>query len=183
MEPTNPTEAILQFKVGEKSSENAYKFLLLETKKLPDHTGQGFRNWLASYEKEYMDKYLPEAVKWRGKTYDTAALAVMEGADTKDITYNRKKNGDYKYRTFLPAAYTSAKSVICNALDNGVSLFDSNGDPRGKSALSSAIKSVSSEKVLDSYNSCKKYVAKIKQFSAMLTPDELDDIRRKMAEI
>ena len=50
-----------------------------------------------------------------------------------------KKTGKIKMTKFLPGDYRSAKSVILNAIENGVSLFDADGEALGKSALQKGI--------------------------------------------
>jgi len=52
----------------------------------------------------------------------------------------KKSTGDWKFRTYLPKAYTSAKSVLGTALDLGIPIIDANGIVVGKSALQAAIK-------------------------------------------
>lgn len=49
------------------------------------------------------------------------------------------KAGKIKTTKFLPGDYRSAKSVILNAIENGVSLFDADGEALGKSALQKGI--------------------------------------------
>ena len=46
------------------------------------------------------------------------------------------KSGKIKRTKFLPNDYMSAKSVILGALEAGINLFDEEGNPLGKSALS-----------------------------------------------
>lgn len=46
------------------------------------------------------------------------------------------KSGKIKRTKFLPNDYMSAKSVILGALEAGINLFDDDGNPLGKSALS-----------------------------------------------
>lgn len=46
------------------------------------------------------------------------------------------KNGKIKRTKFLPNDYLSAKSVLIGCLEKGIPLFDEDGNPMGKSALS-----------------------------------------------
>lgn len=46
------------------------------------------------------------------------------------------KSGKIKRTKFLPNDYLSAKSVLIGCLEKGIPLFDEDGDPMGKSALS-----------------------------------------------
>jgi len=49
------------------------------------------------------------------------------------------KKGTWKFRSYLPKAYTSAKGTIAKAMDEKVDMLDANGIPLGKSALQKAI--------------------------------------------
>jgi hypothetical protein len=50
----------------------------------------------------------------------------------KDNLHAQDRKGAWKYRTFLPAAYRTAKSVAANCLEQGVPMREKNGDARGK---------------------------------------------------
>lgn len=62
-----------------------------------------------------------------------------------DPNARKKSTGEWKFRTLLPQAYTSAKSVIGTALDHCIPLVDENGNPMGKSALQNRIKASKDE--------------------------------------
>lgn len=70
---------------------------------------------------------------------DKAELLFIESNfSVEQIAADTTKAGKVKRSKFLPADYQSAKSVLLGALTNGVSLFDAEGNPIGKSALSRA---------------------------------------------
>ena len=52
----------------------------------------------------------------------------------------KKKDGSWKYRTYLDGSYTSAKSIIGTALEMGIALTDEADQPKGKTALQNEIK-------------------------------------------
>jgi hypothetical protein len=60
-----------------------------------------------------------------------------------NIPEAKKKNGTWKYRTYLNGSYTSAKSIIGTALELGIPITDTSGEhaiPKGKTALQNEIK-------------------------------------------
>lgn len=74
-----------------------------------------------------------------------AAVTLLEEAELIFIRNNfseekikaeTKKNGSIKRTKFLPNDYMSAKSVLLGCLEKGIPLFDEDGNPMGKSALS-----------------------------------------------
>ena len=52
-----------------------------------------------------------------------------------DVPEARKKNGQWKFRTYLPGSYTSSRSVIVTALELGISVSN-----KGKTAIQKEIK-------------------------------------------
>lgn len=55
------------------------------------------------------------------------------------IASQTTKSGKIKRTKFLPNDYLSAKSVLLNAMQKGVPMYDEAGEPLGKSALSSGV--------------------------------------------
>ena len=66
-------------------------------------------------------------------------LFIRNNFSAERVAAETTKGGKVKKTKFLPNDYRSAKSVLLNALANGVALFDENGDPLGKSAISAAV--------------------------------------------
>lgn len=69
---------------------------------------------------------------------DTSELAWITSTYKADQIKVSKKGKVFK-TGLLPNAYLSAKSVILNALKAGIAMFDDEGNPLGKSALSKAL--------------------------------------------
>jgi len=107
-------ETIAQFAVGEESTKNAYGVLAREAGNFS--SVDIFDGACRASEEAYMEAFYMD---------DPAA---------------RKGNGEWKFRTYLPKAYSSSKSVLRNALLYGINITDGNGIPLGKSALEKAIK-------------------------------------------
>lgn len=63
----------------------------------------------------------------------------------EEVRKGSSKKGKIFLTKFLPNAYNSAKSVLLNALEQGEPLFDKDGNPLGKSALSKAVRKESSK--------------------------------------
>jgi hypothetical protein len=110
-------ESIVQFDVAKESDTQAYG-VLVDAARFGDSVSdkESFNFLCELGETDYMERF----------HHNT------EGA--------KKKSGVWKFRTFLPASYSSAKSVIGTALELGIPLADENGKPLGKSALQRAIK-------------------------------------------
>ena len=108
-------DSIVQYAVAEESNGQAYNKMLLGVAEGNITTKEELQTYTQTAEDAYMSAFHAE---------DEAA---------------RKKDGSWKYRTYLPAAYSTAKSVIGNALDNGVPLIVG-GEARGKTALEKATK-------------------------------------------
>ena len=116
-------DSIVQYAVAEESNGQAYNKILAGVVEAGVDSKEGMLQHCMVAEDEYMEEFYG------------------------DVSDAKKKNGDWKYRTYLPAAYSTAKSVIGNALDHGVPLVV-DGEYRGKTALEAAIKA-SKEAVLD----------------------------------
>ena len=110
-------ESIVQFDVAKESDTQAYG-VLVDAARFGDSVSdkESFNFLCGLGETDYMERFHHNS----------------EGA--------KKKSGEWKFRTFLPASYSSAKSVIGSALELGIPLADENGKPKGKSALQRAIK-------------------------------------------
>jgi len=108
-------ESIVQYAVAEESNANAYKSLADVVVQANIHTPDMFLDFVEDGEREYMDAY---------------------HADNEDA---KKKDGTYKYRTYLPKAYNTGKSVLKNALECGIPIMVE-GEIVGKSALEKQIK-------------------------------------------
>ena len=109
-------ESIIQFEVSKESDAQAYNSL-----------GQT----VASHS--IIDRYILNSFCRVGETdFMEKFHHNTDGA--------RKKDGSWKFRTYLPAAYSSAKSVLGSALDAGIPILDSEGKVKGKSALQKSIK-------------------------------------------
>jgi hypothetical protein len=70
---------------------------------------------------------------------DAEMIYIRSNFSEEQILAETTKGGKIKTTKFLPNDYRSAKSVLLNALENGVALIDENGDPLGKSALSAEL--------------------------------------------
>jgi hypothetical protein len=111
------TETIVQFKVSDRASENAWDDLVMFISKKDGVPISNIKEFLAPYEQEYMESY-----------YSDDPNAV-------------KKNGTWKYSKYLPNAYKSAKSVICRAAEKSVPIWE-NGVVMGKSAVEQSIQDI-----------------------------------------
>lgn len=107
----------------------------------------------------------------RAGTVEAAEAMLEEGEDIfikreftpEQIAAETTKGGKIKKSKFLPGDYASAKSTLLGALRNGVPLFDENGEPVGKSALSKAQSEGSktpAEKIVAMLESIKKIIGK-----------------------
>ena len=112
---SNVFESIVQYAVAEESNTNAYKSLADTVVQGNIHTPDMFLDFVEDGEREYMESY---------------------HADNPDA---KKKDGTYKYRTYLPKAYNTGKSVLKNALECGIPIMVE-GEIVGKSALEKQIK-------------------------------------------
>lgn len=63
-------------------------------------------------------------------------IFIRNNFSEEKIASETKKNGSIKRTKFLPNDYMSAKSVLLGCLEKGIPLFDEDGNPMGKSALS-----------------------------------------------
>ena len=108
-------ESIVQFDVANESTSAAYNTLAGEACQCAGGKS-AWESFLLPSESEYMQRF-------------------HNIEDAK-----KKSSGDWKFRTYLPKAYTSAKSVLGTALDLGIPIIDSNGMVVGKSALQASIK-------------------------------------------
>jgi len=108
-------ESIVQFDVANESTSAAYNTLAGEACQCAGGKS-AWESFLLPSESEYMQRF-------------------HNIEDAK-----KKSTGDWKFRTYLPKAYTSAKSVLGTALDLGIPIIDANGIVVGKSALQAAIK-------------------------------------------
>ena len=74
------------------------------------------------------------------KLFDEAEMIfIKSNFSESEILAESTKSGKIKKTKFLPNDYRSAKSVLLNALENGVSLLDENGEALGKSAISAEL--------------------------------------------
>jgi hypothetical protein len=67
-------------------------------------------------------------------------LFIRMNFSADEIAKESTKGGKIKSTKFLPNDYRSAKSVLLNALESGIPMYDENGEPLGKSALQAGIK-------------------------------------------
>lgn len=86
-----------------------------------------------------------------------------------EIDAARTKKGKLKTTQFLPGDYRSAKSVILNAIENGVSLFDADGEALGKSALQKGINEATGEAKTDDQRLTDAMAAVVK-YASRLNP-------------
>jgi hypothetical protein len=112
----NILESIVQYDIAHESTEGAYNTLVYAAVEADCYSKDTWILYTQPAEDEYMTRFHNEPE-------------------------SRKKDGTWKYRTYLPSAYSSAKSVIGSALDLNLPLIGENGKPMGKSALQNAIKS------------------------------------------
>lgn len=144
MEATSVTECVLQFRVGEKQQTNAYGYLA--------KLGQDFQNNHETAEALQMfvescrvgeDKYMEEYCYDHWVQPDGSIVENVAGATIpSNSVYCKDKKGRWNKRKFLPNAYTSAKSVISNAIKLQIPIGG-----KGKSALQNAIKKAKTKPV------------------------------------
>ena len=143
-------ESIVQFDVAKESDTQAYG-VLIDAARFGDSVSdkESFNYLCKLGETDYMERF----------HHNT------EGA--------KKKSGEWKFRTFLPPAYSSAKSVIGTALELHIPLVDENYNNMGKSALQRAIKEAKKETKteLEKAQGMLDYVAKV---AAKCNSRELD---------
>ena len=109
---------------------------------------------------------------------DTSELAWITSIYKADEIKVSKKGKVFK-TGLLPNAYMSAKSVILNALKEGIAMFDADGNPLGKSALSKALvgnKKSPEEKVAAILESLEKAIKNCSDIPAVLA-----DVQSKVA--
>ena len=109
---------------------------------------------------------------------DTSELAWITSTYKADEIKVSKKGKVFK-TGLLPNAYMSAKSVILNALKEGIAMFDADGNPLGKSALSKALvgnKKSPEEKVAAILESLEKAIKNCSDIPAVLA-----DVQSKVA--
>lgn len=144
MEATNVTECVLQFRVGEKQQTNAYGYLA----KLGDDLQSNYDSIAAAkfFAKaciEGEDKYMEEYCYDHWAQPDGSIVENMAGATVdSNSVYCKDRKGRWNKRKFLPNAYTSAKSVISNAIKMQIPIGG-----KGKSALQKAIKEAKTKPV------------------------------------
>ena len=109
---------------------------------------------------------------------DTSELAWITSTYRADEIKVSKKGKIFK-TGLLPNAYMSAKSVILNALKDGIAMFDADGNPLGKSALSKALvgaKKSPEEKVQSILESLEKAIKNCDDMHSVLA-----DVQAKVA--
>ena len=121
------TETITQFAVSEKSKDNAWGSLVRLTAISIDPDIE-----LRVAENEYMENF--------------------HGSDPEAKT----KKGKWKKSKYLPNAYKSAKSIVLRAKRAGIPLLDTNGNPYGKSHVSSMLVEKKSTAVLGPWEAVRK---------------------------
>lgn len=164
----NPVDNIMQFRMGETAASNAFKFLVEYTKDKGLKTKQNVLDFLAVTEKEYMDQFYPDHYKMADGTFERRdpEKVVSKGVYCKD------RGGEYKYRTFLPNSYSSAKSVISNAIEKNINVFDTSGKAKGKTALQQELKDT---KGLSQYNKAMQHLkSMIKIFDSLTITERVD---------
>ena len=113
-----------------------------------------------------------------GQFCDTNELAWITSIYKEDEIKVSKKGKVFK-TGLLPNAYMSAKSVILNALKEGIAMYDADGNPLGKSALSKALvgnKKSPEEKVASILESLEKAIKNCSDIPAVLA-----DVQSKVA--
>ena len=113
-----------------------------------------------------------------GQFCDTNELAWITSIYKEDEIKVSKKGKVFK-TGLLPNAYMSAKSVILNALKEGIAMYDADGNPLGKSALSKALvgnKKTPEEKVASILESLEKAIKNCSDIPAVLA-----DVQSKVA--
>ncbi len=145
---------------------------------------------LSMEETAYMDTYCADSVMYHGKILNRDEMLPPISLKcsmkyNKGIyngfkwSYCKKKNGQYKYRTFLPNSYTSAKSVIRNAIEQGQSLIR-DGMVLGKTEVQ---KSLSSSKKKDFIDIALKCALKLRQIYPDLNAPEQEQIDRILSNL
>lgn len=188
---SDESNPILQFAVGKQAESNAWESLLNQVQKNDLNTVSAFKTWTGIEEERYMDVYCPTSVLYNGKILDIsesppeiAGRANRKyNAGTfrgKKWVYSRKRNGTYKYRTFLPNTYCSAKSVISTAIENSIPLF-AEGELRGKTAIQKDIKKLKDDKSTNIDAKCFDYALKIKNRWDKLQHQTKEDISKMFA--
>lgn len=187
-EESNP---ILQFAVGKQAESNAWESLVNEVKKNNLNTSSAFNTWTDIEEEKYMDAYCSDSVLYGGKILGASEMppeiAMKAGPrynvgrfKGKKWVHCKKRNGSYKYRTFLPNTYCSAKSVISTAIENSIPLFVE-GELRGKTAIQRDIKRLKDDKRTNLDAKCFDYALKIKNQWDKLQPQTRGDISKMFA--
>lgn len=148
-------ESIVQFAISEESSKQAYNSLALSL----IQAGVKNKEESLAYLKEGEDRYMEEFCS--------------------DVPEAKKKGGGWKYRSYLPGAYSSAKSVLSNALEAGVSLTDEEGKVKGKTALEKETKTLKGESApeLPPFEIAISYLNKLANVWNSLDSDERADIQ------
>jgi len=113
---------IEQYAVSEATSSNGWNALTTMVAENHIHERTSFELQLESGEIEFMEQHY--------------------GDDPDAKFTGGVKKGTWKFRSYLPKAYTSAKGTLAKAMEVGVDMLDGNGMPLGKSALQKAINSV-----------------------------------------
>lgn len=146
----------MQFRLSEKAASNAFTQLVEKAQNFP--RAKEFYEYCDGIEKQYMDENYPNHYKRKstGEFFKSGTTLPARAVAT-DFTHCKKRNGQYKYRVFLPNAYSSAKSVIGNALDKSIPLKRADGSFKGKTELQKDIKSIKKvapveEQAIDAWN-------------------------------
>lgn len=142
------TEAIVGFKVSEKSKENAWKDLVTDVKSNWTKTAYSIEEFFEVAEIEYMEQY-----------------------HSSDLDV-KTKGGRWKTSKYLPNAYKSAKSVIVRAINKGIPLLHTDNTVKGKSAVEMEIGSV---RVINVSTMIHKHVSALKHVADNGFSNEVTD--------
>lgn len=159
MSVTNAFEAITQFSVGERSTGDAWNKLVLSCADVVS-TKEDLNDYLLPYEEKFMETFFSEE--------PTA----------------KTNSGKWKFRTFMPKAYPSAKSTIGSALEVGISLLDENNNPVPKSIIAKQIKLAKSDSTEKTpYEKAVGHINSINNLLPKMSEEEIDLLRALISEV
>lgn len=150
-------ESIVQYDIAKESGNQAYGKLASEAVANDVFTKEHWQEYCRAGEDLYMESY------------------------HKDNPDAKKKDGSWKYRSYLPAAYNTAKSVIGNALEHNIPL-SSGGEMKGKSALEKEIREAktSSKDWADRYVLAHGCINRLEKHMEHLSDEEKDIVRERL---
>lgn len=156
-----------------------------------DMSGQFQENVYADMVRDAVDSLVYSKESWEDylRPYEEMVLSIREKAGETGL---KTKAGKWKLsKVSHNSSYRSNKSVIGNALDKGLHLYNEDGAPKPKSQLEREIKGIvpddSNEVVTrvrrTPYERCLEAITSIIKLSPQCSPEEQDEVWRRMREI